>query len=152
MNGDDECGSRTTKLGRGENPNSSKPKRNKRNKTQILNTQQKQHENDRFWGATRTIGFGWIDARVRQSRRWCNWRDEGLRWCDRMGFLGLTNGFYGFDEWVWALLDERARSWVFWVRRSQFLGSISSLSLSLSVRGRDLPLTQLSLCFPENDI
>ena len=42
---------------------------------------------------SRTIGFGWIGAGVRRSRRWFDWCNEGLRWCDRMGFLGLTNGF-----------------------------------------------------------
>ena len=62
-------------------------------------------EDDRFWGATRAIGFGWIGTGVRRSRRWCDRRNE------------------------------RARSWVFWVHRSRFLGSLEfglfSLSLSL---------------------
>ena len=64
-----------------------------------------------------------------------------------------SNGFSGFDEWVWALLDERARSWVFWVRRSRFLGSSEfglfflslSLSLSLSLRVGAISLSLSSL-------
>ena len=87
MNGDDEAGSGTMNLGRGrrslikdktqihQNPKETKPKFPIPNKNSM-----------------RTIGFG-----VRQSRRWCDQRDEGLRWCDRMGFLGLKNGFSGFD-------------------------------------------------------
>ena len=38
-----------------------------------------------------------------------------------------SNGFSGFDEWVWALLDEQARSVVFWVNQSLFLGSSESI-------------------------
>ena len=70
----------------------------------------------------RTIGFGWIGAWVRPSRRWCDRRDEGLRWCDWMGFLGAI-------EWVWRMgflgLGFSGLSGVgFWVRRSRsrFLG------------------------------
>ena len=71
----------------------------------------------------RTIGFWWIGAGVRRSRWWCDRRDE------------------------------RARSWVFWVRRSRFLGSSKSvfgfglffLSLSLSLRVGVISLSLSSL-------
>ena len=99
-------------------------------------------ENDRFWGATRTIGFGWISAGVRRSRRCCDWCDDGLRWCNRMGFLGLTNGFGHCSTNKLGLWFSGLIRVCFWVRRSRFLGSsesvsgfaISLLSLSLSAR------------------
>ena len=81
----------------------------------------------------RTIGFGWIGAGVRRSRRWCDRRDEGLRWCDRMGFLGLTNGFGHCSTNELGLGFSGFLGVGFWVRRSQFLGSVSSSSLSLSL-------------------
>ena len=51
---------------------------------------------------------------------------NGFSGCDRMG---LTNGF--------------SRSWVFWVKRSRFLGS--SESKSESVSGFTISLLSLSL-------
>ena len=78
---------------------------------------------DRCWGVT-------ISPVVRSAR----WGSEMVR----------SNGFSGFDEWVWALLDERARSWVFWVKRSQFLGSSESVSGFVGVRFW-VPISLLSL-------
>ena len=151
MNGDNEVGSGATNLGQGrrrwvkdktqihQNPKETKPKFSIPNKNSM-----------------RTIGFGWIGAGVRQSCRWCDQRDEGLRWCDRMGFLGLTNGFSEFDwmgfldaiEWVWRMgflgLGFSGLSGVgFWVHwsRSRFLGS----SESESVFGFTISLLSLSL-------
>ena len=64
-----------------------------------------------------------------------------------------SNEFSGFDEWVWALLDEQARSWVFWVRLIRFLGSselvsrfgLFFLSPSLSLRAGAISLSLSSL-------
>ena len=85
------------------------------------------------------IGFGWIGAGVQRSHRWCDRHNEGLRWCDRMGFLGLTNGFghcstnelgLGFSGFVGV---------GFWVR------SLLPLSLSLSLRAGVISLSLSSL-------
>ena len=166
MNGDNEVRSGTTNLGRGR-------RRWVKDKTQIhQNPKETKETKPKFSipnkNSTRTIGFGWIGAGVRQSCRWCDQRDEGLRWCDRMGFLGLTNGFFGFDwmgflgaiEWVWRMgflgLGFSGLSGVgFWFHRSRsrFLGSseselvsrftISLLSLlSLSLRVWDLSFSR----------
>ena len=128
MNGDDEAGSGRTNLGWGgrswikektqihQNPKETKP--NSQYLTKIARERLVLgcDENHRFW-----VDRCW-GATILPVVRSVRWGSEMVR----------SNGFSGFDEWVWALLDERARSWVFWIKRSQFLGSdFSSLSLSL---------------------
>ena len=142
MNGDNEVGSGTTNLGQGR-------RSWVKDKTQIhQNLKETKETKPKFSipnkNSTRTIGFGWIGAGVRRSYRWCDQCDEGLRWCDWMGFLGLTNGFSGFDwmgflgaiKWVWRMgflgLGFFGLSGVgFWVHwsRSRFLGSSESESV-----------------------
>ena len=53
-----------------------------------------------------------------------------------------SNGFSGFDEWVFRVRSNGfSWSWVFWVKRSWFLG----LSESKSVSGFTFSLLSLSL-------
>ena len=73
----------------------------------------------------RTISFGWIGVGVRQSCQWYDRCDEGLRWCDQMGFLGLTNGFGHCSTNELDLGFSGLSGVSFWV-------PISLLSLSLS--------------------
>ena len=147
-----------------QNPNSSKPKFSIPNKKKIIKSEINPKSNSKRIGDE-------IDPEDDRpaSRSAIRWDDlEGTIWvCDlRNGFDGwarrsdewvrdLTIGFDGrarqSEEWVCdltigALLDERARSWVFWVRRSSWidlafacagcwcdLSSVLSLSLSLSL-------------------
>ena len=61
---------------------------------------------------------------------------NGFSGCDRMG---LTNGFS--RSWVF---------WVFWVKRSRFLGSSESKSESVSGFAISLLSLSLSLCASES--
>ena len=143
---DDEAGSRTKpkfiKTQKKQNPNSQYPTKIARERSVLGCDENDRFWVDRCWGATISL--------VEQSA-W--WGSEMVR----------LNGFSGFDEWVfwvWSngfsgcdrmgLTNGFSRSWVFWVKRSRFLGSlelesvsrfaISLLSLSLS----------LSLCASES--
>ena len=149
MNGDDEARSWMTNLGRGrrswvedktqihQNPNSQYPTKKKFIQSEINPKIREQADRRR--------------DRPRASRSVIR-RDDlgGTIWV-----RDLRNGFDGrarrSEEWVrnltiGALLDERARSWVFWVRRSSWidlafvgagcwcdLSSVLCLSLSLSL-------------------
>ena len=114
-----------------QNPNSSKPKFSIPNKKKFIKLEINPKSENNKIRTTHTTTTTTRKSEIKESKQIGDKIDP--KQADRQfsgKISGLTNGatISGFatisDEWVWqflALLDEWARSWVFWVHRSSWM-------------------------------